>query len=82
MNVANNTIAGAQELPTRHDITNPHDPEINENRRDNTKYCFILFEIFLAAAAGNVNRELINNIPTHLIARDTTTAINIMNDNL
>lgn len=82
MNVANNTIAGAQELPTRYDIMNPHDPEISENNRDNTKYCFILFDIFLAAAAGNVSNELINNIPTHLIARDTTIAIKIINADL
>ena len=34
-------------------------------------YCFMLFEIFFAAAAGNVNNELINNIPTHFMATDT-----------
>lgn len=61
---------------------NPQNPEINEKIRDSIKYCFMLLDIFLAAAAGNVNKELINNIPTHLIAKDTTTAINIMNADL
>ena len=62
-NVANKTMVGVLELPIKYEIINPKNPEAIENMTDKNKYCFILFEIFFAAAAGNVKRELISKIP-------------------